>query len=328
MSLLAEKIGNTLDTDVLLEQARSELLEGLMAPQKHISPKYFYDERGSKLFDEICELPEYYPTRVERSIMRTRLPEIAERVGPEAAVIEFGAGSNVKARQLLSALDRPLAYVPVEISGEYLADQANELMTAFPGLNVVPVVADFTQPFDLPDHPIEPARNLVFFPGSTIGNFTRAEAGQLLEVMLTEAKPGGALLLGVDLVKDTDVIVAAYNDSQGVTAEFNLNVLNHLNQAIGTDFALDEFEHEAIYDDTHDRIEMRLISRKSQRVELDGETIEFESGEHIVTEYSHKYSIASFRTLASQSGWSCEASWTDDEHLFSVHFLSAPAENP
>jgi L-histidine Nalpha-methyltransferase len=324
MSLRAEKIGNTLDAESLFAEAKSEIVQGLTAKQKQLSPKYFYDERGSKLFDEICDLPEYYPTRTERQIMQRHLPEVAELVGPKAAVIEFGAGSNAKAMHLLRGLECPVAYVPVEISGEYLADQAAELQREFPELSVEPVVADFTKPFDLPNHPECPRRNLVFFPGSTIGNFTRPEARRLLQVMRCEAKPGGALLIGVDLIKVVDVVLAAYNDSQGVTAAFNLNVLRHLNETVGADFDLDGFEHEAVYDVPHQRIEMRLVSLKRQSVDIDGARIRFEKGEHIVTEYSHKYSIDMFRSLAVNAGWSCEAVWVDDRALFSVHFLTAP----
>ena len=322
MSLLAEKLGNTLDADRLFQEAIDEIVEGLTAEQKQLSPKYFYDERGSRLFDAICELPEYYPTRTEREIMQRHLAEIAELVGPKAAVIEFGAGSNTKAKQLLHGLDRPVAYVPVEISGEYLADQAAELQREFPRLSIKPVVADFTKPFDLPEHPEYPARNLVFFPGSTIGNFVRSEARELLEVMRSEAKPGGALLIGVDLIKDIDIVLAAYNDSQGITAAFNLNVLRHLNETVGTDFALDNFKHEAVYDTRHDRVEMRLVSLRPQSVTLDGAKIAFDEGEHIVTEYSHKYSVDTFRSLAREAGWSCDSLWLDDDELFSVHFLT------
>lgn len=325
MSLRAEKIGNLLDPESFMAEARAEIVEGLTATQKRLSPKYFYDEVGSRLFDEICELPEYYPTRTEREIMQIYLPEMAALVGPHAAVIEFGAGSNTKARLLLHHLVRPMAYVPVEISGEYLAVQAAELEAEFPDLSVQPVVADFTKPFDLPRHPEEPARNLVFFPGSTIGNFTRSDARDLLELMRHEAKPGGALLIGVDLIKDVDVVLAAYNDSRGVTAAFNLNALRHLNESLGTKFDLEAFEHEAIYDTQHHRIEMRLVSVKPQALDIDGETISFDEGEHIVTEYSHKYSVQMFRALASAAGWSCDSLWVDDDRLFSVHFLTAPA---
>ncbi len=324
MSLLTEKFANVASAEEMFAEERMEILAGLMAPQKRISPKYFYDQRGSELFDEICGLPEYYPTRTELGIMERYLPEIADLVGPQAAVIEFGAGSSAKARQLLSELHDPVAYVPVEISGEYLIAEADGLARDFPQLSIVPVVADFTKPFDLPAHPTVPLRNLVFFPGSTIGNFTRAEARNLLEIMCQEAKPGGALLMGVDLVKDVQIIEAAYNDAQGVTAEFNRNVLLHLNAALGSDFLPQNFCHEAIYDARNQRIEMRLVSTTEQRVQVDGETIRFAAGEHIVTEYSHKYSIEHFRTLARQAGLQPEGVWTDTDGLFSVHYLTAP----
>jgi dimethylhistidine N-methyltransferase len=324
MSLVAEKTANTLDPEQMLEQEKAEILAGFREEPKRISPKYFYDERGSRLFDEICGLPEYYPTRTEHQIMQQNLLEIADLVGPRAAVIEFGAGSNVKARQLLRKLHAPTAYVPVEISGEYLADQAQELQQEFPELSIKPVVADFTKPFDLPAHPADPLRNLIFFPGSTIGNFTRQEAKNLLEVMRCEAKPDGALLIGVDLIKDIDVVLPAYNDSQGVTADFNLNALRHLNNGIGTSFEVDNFEHDAVYDYYNHRVEMRLVSLKRHTVEVPGATITFDKGEHIVTEYSHKYSVESFRTLATQAGWSCDSTWIDQNRLFSVHFLTVP----
>jgi dimethylhistidine N-methyltransferase len=260
------------------------------------------------------------------AIMERCLPEVADLVGPAAAVIEFGAGAAAKARRLLAELHDPVAYVPVEISGEYLNEQAEELARDFPGVSVVPVIADFTKPFDLPAHADMPRRNLVFFPGSTIGNFTRAEARGLLEVMRQEARPGGALLMGVDLIKDVHIVEAAYNDAQGVTAEFNLNVLRHINNALGANFRPERFHHEAVYDVRHERIEMRLVSRMAQTVRIDGESIRFSVGEHIVTEYSHKYSIDGFTALARQAGLAPEAVWTDPDGLFSVHYLTAPAE--
>ncbi|MGD2168509.1 MAG: L-histidine N(alpha)-methyltransferase [Gammaproteobacteria bacterium] len=324
MSLLAEKSANSPDFDDMLAEETAEILQGLQASPKRISPKYFYDDRGSALFDEICCLPEYYPTRTEQRIMQQNLPEIAALVGPKAAVIEFGAGSNMKARQLLRGLHQPSAYVPVEISGDYLAEQVAELAKEFPDVNMKAVVADFTKPFDLPRHKVEPRRNLVFFPGSTIGNFTRADASALLEVMRYEARSGGCLLIGVDLIKDVDVIRAAYNDQQGVTAAFNRNVLNHLNAGVGANFDPDKFRHDAIYDLEHNRIEMRLVSLCRQRVSIAGQTIEFADGEHIVTEYSHKYSIDGFTELAEKAGWHPQACWTDEQRLFSVHFLTAP----
>ncbi len=323
MSLLAEKSANVASAAEMFAEERAEILAGLRAVRKHISPKYFYDQRGSELFATICTLPEYYPTRTELGIMERCLPEVAELVGPAAAVIEFGAGSTVKARRLLAELHEPVAYVPVEISGEYLGEQAEELARDFPGLSIVPVVADFTKPFDLPPHAKMPRRNLVFFPGSTIGNFTRVEALGLLDVMRQEARPGGALLVGVDLVKDVRMIEAAYNDAQGVTAEFNLNVLRHLNNALGTNFEPEQFRHEAVYDTRYERIEMRLVSLVAQTVRIDGEPIRFAAGEHIVTEYSHKYSVDGFSTLARQTGLAPKAVWTDPDALFSVHYLTA-----
>lgn len=306
----------------LAEEGR-EILSGLLDAQKHISPKYFYDERGSDLFDRICALPEYYPTRTELSIMDAHLEEISKLVGPRAAVIEFGAGSNIKVRQLLDALDAPVAYVPVEISAEYLVKQAEDLARDYPGVHIQPVFADFTQPFELPRHPLMPQRNLVFFPGSTIGNFTRAEAEDLLGVMRAEAKDGGALLIGVDLKKDPAIVRAAYNDGEGVTAEFNLNVLRRLNRELGATFDLDAFRHEAVYDEAMGRIEMRLISLADQVVTVAGRAVAFRRGEHILTEYSHKYSIDEFQAVARRAGFEPVRTWTDERGLFSVHFMTA-----
>ena len=306
-----------------LAEERAEVLEGLLAEQKRISPKYFYDERGSELFDQICALPEYYPTRTELSIMDAHLTEISKLVGPRAAVIEFGAGSNLKVRQLLDALEEPAAYVPVEISGDYLLKQAEDLASDYPNVHIQPVFADFTQPFELPEHPVRPERNLVFFPGSTIGNFTRGEARELLGVMRAEAKDDGALLIGVDLKKDPATVQAAYNDREGVTAEFNLNVLHRLNRELGANFDVDAFRHEAVYDETEGRIEMRLVSLEDQVVKVAGRTIAFRRGEHIITEYSHKYSVEEFHALARRAGFRPERTWTDEDGLFSVHYMTA-----
>ena len=322
MSLLAAKTANVSTPRELFAEGLAEVIEGLSAEQKRIEPKYFYDQRGSELFAQICELPEYYPTRTEFRIMERNLPEIAQRIGPGAGVIEFGAGSNTKAKQLLAQLDGPVAYVPVDISGEYLAEQADELARDFPGLSVIPVVADFTKPFDLPDHPTTPNRNVVFFPGSTIGNFTRGDARRVLEVMRDEAKPGGAVLVGVDLVKDPSTIHSAYNDSRGVTAQFNLNVLHHLNAGLGASFRPERFYHEAVYDLRHRRIEMRLVSTCDQTVTIANESIQFLEGEYIITEYSHKYYVEEFARVAREAGLEAESAWTDDDGLFSVHYLT------
>jgi len=298
------------------------ILNGLTAPQKHIAPKYFYDERGSELFDRICELPEYYPTRTELALMREHIHDIANIVGPHASVIEFGAGSTLKVRLLLDHLIDPVAYIPVDISSDYLLKQAAALAHDHPDLQIEPVCADFMQPFKLPALDVAPARNLVFFPGSTIGNFTRRQALELLEVMAFEAHHDGLLLIGVDLRKDVARLHAAYNDDAGVTAEFNLNVLAHLNRELGADFDLRGFRHEAIYDVDLGRIEMRLVSTRPQRVTVAGKRIDFARGEYIITEYSHKYSVEEFRTLARQAGFAPTRAWCDAERLFSVHLLT------
>jgi dimethylhistidine N-methyltransferase len=309
------------DSDPTLADEAAQILAGLMAPQKHLSPKYFYDEIGSKLFDRICTLPEYYPTRTEREIMDEFLDEMSALAGPYVAVIEFGSGSSQKIRQLLDALDRPVAYVPVDISGQYLSGMANAVARDYPQLQVLPVYADFTQPFELPSYKKLPARNLIFFPGSTIGNFERDDARSLLEVMRVEAGSDGALLIGVDRKKDPAILQAAYNDAAGVTAAFNLNVLRRLNDELGADFDLNAFRHEAIYDEAGGRIEMRLVSCKAQRVEIAGHTLAFRAGEHIVTEYSHKYADDEFAALALSAGWQPVRQWQDPDALFGVHYL-------
>jgi len=310
------------DTDPALADDAREILAGLTAPQKTLSPKYFYDETGSKLFDEICELPEYYVARTERRIMEQYLGEMAALIGPRASVIEFGSGSSKKVRLLLDNLVEPAAYVPVDISADYLSTVTESLAGDYPSIQIRPVFADFTQPFELPEHRVAPARNLIFFPGSTIGNFERQDARSLLEVMRLEAKPGGGLLIGVDLKKDAKIIQAAYNDSAGVTAAFNLNVLQRLNTELGADFELANFRHEAIYDEAEGRIEMRLVSSKPQGVTIAGSSVEFKADEYIITEYSHKYSLAEFAELARLSGFEPEQCWQDEESLFSVQYLT------
>ncbi|MEE9571138.1 MAG: L-histidine N(alpha)-methyltransferase [Gammaproteobacteria bacterium] len=303
----------------------NEVIAGLSAPQKRISPKYLYDQKGSKLFDRLAGLPEYYLTRTELKILDTHLDEMATHIGPRASVIEFGSGSGTKIRLLLDRLSDPAAYVPVDISSRYLLAMAEELAIDYPHVTIRPVFADFTRPFDLPTFATPPDRNLVFFPGSTIGNFDDSEACALLKVMRVEAKPGGALLIGVDLQKDPDTIRAAYNDSQGLTAEFNLNVLRHLNRAFGANFELEHFRHEAIYDEANGRIEMRLISLRPQTVTLAETLIPFERNEYIVTEHSRKYSLEAFANIAREAGFEFEQAWLDENALFSVQYLTVPA---
>jgi L-histidine N-alpha-methyltransferase len=299
----------------------AEVVAGLSARPKMISPKYFYDERGSHLFDDITRLPEYYPTRTELAIMDTWMSEIASLAGADACVIEFGPGSGLKTRKLIEGLESPVAYVPVEISREHLINSAQALADDFDDLEVLPVCADFTQPFELPTPAKAPARNLVYFPGSTIGNFTDPAAEALLEVMHMEAGAGGALLIGVDLRKDRDILEKAYNDSASVTAEFNLNLLHRMNRELGTDFAIDRFEHRAVWDDRKGRIEMRLKSLAEQTVTVAGRQIGFAAGEDIVTEYSRKYELEEFAGLAARAGFHTVRVWSDEDRLFSIHYL-------
>jgi len=298
-----------------------ELIEGLRKPEKTISPKYFYDERGSQLFEEITRLPEYYPTETELGIMQDNIGEIASLVGKQASLIEFGSGSSLKTRVLLEHLDELAAYVPVDISEDHLLESAKQIREEFPGLDVLPVVADFTQPFQLPDPKVMPVRNIVYFPGSTIGNFTQDEAEDLLRVMYGEAGARGALLIGVDLQKDPAIIERAYNDSAGVTAEFNRNMLRHLNREFRADFDVDAFAHSAEYNEEEGRIEIRLVSERDQRFRLGGESFSIAKDEAILTEYSHKYTLEGFAAMAATAGFRVERVWMDAERLFSVQYL-------
>jgi dimethylhistidine N-methyltransferase len=301
---------------------REQILRGLKAPQKRLSPKYFYDKRGSELFDGICALPEYYPTRTELALLNAHVDEVAALVGKRATVIELGAGSSVKARLLLAGLREPAAYLPVDISPEYLFEQVRSLRGDFPGVHMQPVFADFTRPFALPVRPAAPGRNLVFFPGSTIGNLSRHGALRLLEAIAVAAQPAGALLVGVDMPKHPAILHAAYNDAAGVTAEFNLNLLARLNRELDAEFDPRRFEHQAVYDGERQRIEMRLVSTMRQRVSVAGVEIEFAPREYIITEHSHKYAPEDFHALARRAGLTPERTWIDAEKLFSVHYLT------
>ncbi len=297
-----------------------EILEGLSRSQKALSPKFFYDERGSKLFDVICELPEYYLTRTELSIMRAHIDDIAALVSPHASLIEFGSGSSLKTRMLLEGLDRLAAYVPVDISREHIMTAAESLAADYPDIEVWPVLADFMQPFELPNPSVTPLRNIVYFPGSTIGNFSPEEAHSLLQVMHDEAGEDGALLIGVDLQKDKDVIERAYNDSAGVTAEFNLNMLRRINREFGANFNLDLFHHYAVYNEEHGRMELYLISECEQIVRIDDQSFHFENGEALLTEHSHKYTLKQFANIVNGAGFVVDTVWTDPDRLFSVQY--------
>ena len=297
-----------------------QIVEGLRQPEKMISPKYFYDERGSQLFDRITHLPEYYPTETELGIMRDNIDEIAAAVGEEASLIELGSGSGRKTRILLESLEKLAAYVPVDISEDHLLDSARKRQDEFPDIEVLPVVADFTRPFTLPTPAVPPRRNIVYFPGSTIGNFTHDHAIDLLAVMHAEAGEHGAVLIGVDLQKEPEIIERAYNDSEGVTAEFNLNMLRHLNREFGADFKLEAFTHSADYNREEGRIEMRLVSSETQEVSIGDEEILIEEGEAILTEYSHKYTLDGFADMAASVGLRPDMVWTDADQLFSVQY--------
>jgi len=312
-----------------------ELLAGLARRPRSIAPKFFYDAAGSALFDRICELPEYYPTRTEIGLLEARAGEMAECIGPDAEIVEFGAGSSRKIRALLKALVRPRRFVPIDISGEHLHAAAAELRADHPMLDVQPIAADFTRPLVLPALHAAARRRVGFFPGSSIGNFTPDEALRFLrqtaEVLGGGKQSGeqtgeqsGGLLVGVDLVKEPALLHAAYNDAAGVTAAFNLNLLARANRELGANFALDRFAHYAFYQPTQQRIEMHLVSRADQQVRVCGHSFDFAEGDTLHTENSHKFSVAGFRALAEQAGYRPQAVWCDPARLFSVHWLALP----
>jgi len=305
------------------EPLLADLLAGLRSRPKLISPSYFYDARGSQLFDAICELPEYYLTRTESAILETHAADIARCIGEDALLVEFGSGASTKTRVLLERLPHLAAYVPVEISRSHLMDAAQRISSAYPQIEVLPVCADFTLPFNLPRPHRKATRTIVFFPGSTLGNFDPPAAVELLRLMSSIAGPDGGLVIGTDLVKEPAILRRAYNDTAGVTAEFNLNMLRRLNREFGADFDLNAFEHQAIWNAADARIEMHLISTLAQSVTLAGQRIEFAAGERLVTEHSHKYTLESFRAQAVAGGWTARQVWLDDRGYFAVHYLEA-----
>jgi dimethylhistidine N-methyltransferase len=293
-----------------------------MAQQpKRLAPKYFYDAAGSELFEQITLLPEYYPTRTELAILRERAEEIAKIVPQDAALVEFGAGAATKVRLLLDRCKFG-AYVPVDISGDFLNAQARALSHDFPALAIYPVTADFTAAFALPAA-VQAMSKVGFFPGSTLGNFEPHEARNFLRSARNILGQGAQMIIGVDLEKDERVLHDAYNDAAGVTARFNLNVLARTNKELGGNFDLSAFSHRAIYNRERHRIEMHLVSRKAQTVRILGRSFAFRAGETIHTESSYKYSVDRFTALARGSGWTPTASWTDTEGMFSVHALVA-----
>jgi dimethylhistidine N-methyltransferase len=306
-----------------------DVMAGLMAEPKRLPPKYFYDQRGSRLFEQITQLPEYYPTRAEIAILQANGPEIAKLVPADAAMVEFGAGSAAKARILLRAASRAStaqvsAYVPVDISGEFLSNEVERLREEMPRLAVLPVAADFTRPFELPaDLGAKP--RVGFFPGSTIGNFEPHEAHAFLRHAATLFGRGALLIIGVDLVKDPAILNAAYNDAAGVTAAFNLNLLERINRELDGEFMLEKFCHRAFYNREKQRVEMHLVSLARQKVRVMGKLIDFRRGETIHTENSYKYTVELFRSHARSAGWTPAAFWLDEQKYFSVHVLVAAA---
>ena len=301
----------------------ADALEGLRKPRKELPCKYFYDAAGSALFDAICEQPEYYPTRCELAVMRGHAAEMADRLGRGCLVVEYGSGSSVKTRTLLKHLPRPAAYVPVDISADHLHRAAADLARRFPDVEVHPVAADFTRPFDLPSVATDVNRRVVYFPGSTVGNFAPAEANRLLRNVAELCGPGGMLLIGVDLKKDEAVLNAAYNDAAGVTTRFNKNLLVRMNRELGADFDVAGFDHRAFYNAEFGRVEMHLVSRRAQAVRLGGAMVRFAAGETIHTENSHKYAVAEFAAIAGRAGFCPAGVWTDAKGWFSVQLYEA-----
>ena len=279
-----------------------DVLGGLSASPKSLPCKYLYDERGSGLFDDICSLDEYYLTRCEDQIIKRYAREMAEQLGPGVQLVEYGSGSSTKTQSLLDELIEPSAYVPVDISREHLNRTASNLSRAYPHIEILPVCADFTKPFELPSPKQEPTHAAVFFPGSTIGNFQRSEVLVMLAQIAEMCGRGGGLLIGIDLQKDIDTIEQAYNDSRGVTAEFSLNLLEHINRELDADFDTAHFEHQAVYDKEEHRIEISLVSLREQSITISDKLVEFEHQEQILTEYSHKYTIEGFAELAAEVG--------------------------
>jgi dimethylhistidine N-methyltransferase len=300
---------------------RDAVLGGLSESPKSLPCKFFYDERGSALFEAICEVPEYYLTRTEIAILEAYAPTIAERIGPHCRLIELGSGASRKVRLLLNALEAPLAYVPVDISREYLRDAAAKIAADFPDLEVIAVCADYTRPFELPRLPGPSGKRVGFFPGSTIGNFEPEAVVAFLTHCGRLLGPGAEMLIGADVKKDKAVLDAAYNDAQGLNAAFNLNLLHRISKELDSDIAVDDFEHVAFYNPDQGRVELYIRSRKAQTAIIAGRRFSFTEGEMIHTENSYKYAIPEFRALAARAGFAALETWTDPEGRFSVHYL-------
>lgn len=303
------------------ERFRAEVLNGLRKSQKELPSKYLYDERGSYLYERICTLDEYYLPRMEVAIMEAHIGEIVELLGLNTCLVEYGCGNCAKTRILLDHLPAPSAFVPIDISWQQLLRVSQELASSYSGLEVLPVCADYTSNFELPYPKSSCDRTIVYFPGSTIGNFDPIPARNFLEQIASVCGPGGALLIGVDLKKDPGVLHRAYNDREDITAAFNLNLLERINRELNGDFQLDNFRHYAFYNPRESRIEMHLVSLKEQVVHLDDVSIPFAEGENIWTESSYKFSLNDFKQLAAAAGFKVERVWTDEWQWFSVQYL-------
>lgn len=307
------------------EQFRADALAGLAARPRAIPCKYLYDERGSALFEGICETGDYYVTRADLALHEAHLDEIEAAIGPDAHIIEFGSGAGIKIRKILGASDHLRAYTPIEISGEALAQSVAALEEQFPDMEIRPLQADYTQDIPAEKFRLEPParRRVIYFPGSTISNFTHAEAHAFITRMARIAGPGGGALIGVDLIKAPERLERAYDDAEGVTAAFNRNLLARLENDLGAVLEADAFEHRAVYDERRERIEMHLVAARDTAIELDGRRFDFAAGDSIHTENSHKYSIDGFRALVQGTGFRPVDVWTDPDGLFSMHYLEA-----
>jgi dimethylhistidine N-methyltransferase len=311
-----------LDLEPAKSDFLSETLAGLSRTLRTLPCKYFYDERGAALFQKICELPEYYITRTETAILRLHAHEMAQCIGARCELIGLGTGAGTKTRILLEELEAPAVYIPIDISKEQLRQSTALFHQLFPQLEILPVCTDYLQPFDLPDPLRTPARRIVYFPGSTIGNFEPREATEFLRRLVDLCGKDGGLLIGVDLQKDSDVLERAYNDSQGVTAQFNLNLLRRANRELDADFDLERWRHRAIYNSRVGRIEMHLISEIDQTVHVADREFHFRCGERIITEFSCKYTPEGFTALADGAGFDFARMWTDDARLFGVFYFT------
>ena len=318
---LSQQISTPESSDFL-----TDVIAGLSSNPRALPCKYFYDERGAALFQKICDLPEYYITRTEIDILDRNRADIASHLGPDIELIGLGTGAGTKTRILIEALERPAVYIPVDISEKQLRESTVLFRKIFPDLEILPVCADYLQPVVLPSARHKPARNIVYFPGSTIGNFEPSEAIEFLSRIANVCREDGGLLIGVDLKKDPHLLEAAYNDAAGVTAQFNLNVLERVNRELGADFDLDQWRHRAIYNATAGRIEMYLISEVDQFVHIDEQKFHFRRSEKITTEYSYKYAPEEFAELAANSGFKFVRMWTDDARLFGVFYFSCSLE--